>query len=117
MPKSNTLGTSFWCFNIGLGAMALCTLLPIGIIQLNAAIEHGYWYARSAELMQKPIIQLLVWLRVPGDTIFSVGALALAWFVLRLWIAPKRASAPLPEAPIAARAAQLSGVRNVPEGL
>jgi nitric oxide reductase subunit B len=27
---------------------------------------------------------------VPGDTIFSVGALALCWFVLRLWIAPRR---------------------------
>jgi nitric oxide reductase subunit B len=40
--------------------------------------------------MQRPIIQLLVWLRVPGDTIFSVGALALAWFVLRLWVAPKQ---------------------------
>ena len=71
--------------------MALLTLLPIGIIQLSAAIEHGYWYARSAELMQKPLIQTLVWMRVPGDMIFSVGALSLAWFVLRLWVAPKRA--------------------------
>jgi nitric oxide reductase subunit B len=83
------LRTSFWAFNIGLAGMALLTLLPIGLIQLTAAIDHGYWYARSADLMQQPIIQLLVWLRVPGDTIFSVGALALAWFVLRLWIAPK----------------------------
>jgi nitric oxide reductase subunit B len=33
---------------------------------------------------------MLVWMRVPGDTIFSVGAVALAWFVLRLWIAPRR---------------------------
>jgi nitric oxide reductase subunit B len=96
--NERTLRTSFWSFNIGLAAMALFTLLPIGIIQLSAAVEHGYWYARSAELMQKPIIQLLVWLRVPGDTIFSVGALALAWFVLRLWIAPKRAPLVLPEA-------------------
>jgi nitric oxide reductase subunit B len=40
--------------------------------------------------MQRPIIDLLVWMRVPGDTIFSVGALALAWFVARLWIAPRR---------------------------
>jgi nitric oxide reductase subunit B len=32
-----------------------------------------------------------VWLRVPGDVIFSVGALSLAWFVLRLWVAPKEA--------------------------
>jgi nitric oxide reductase subunit B len=83
------LKTSFWAFNIGLTGMALLTLLPIGLIQLTAAIDQGYWYARSADLMQKPIIQLLVWMRVPGDTIFSVGALALAWFVLRLWIAPK----------------------------
>jgi nitric oxide reductase subunit B len=47
--------------------------------------------------MQQPIIQLLVWLRVPGDTIFSVGAGALAWFVLRLWIAPKQAPLELPQ--------------------
>ena len=73
--------------------MALLTLLPIGLIQLSGALEHGYWYARSAELMQKPIIQLLVWMRVPGDTIFSVGALSLAWFVLRLWIAPQAIAA------------------------
>ncbi len=91
------LKTSFWAFNIGLALMALLTLLPIGIIQLNAAIEHGYWYARSAELMQKPIIQLLVWMRVPGDTIFSIGALSLAWFVIRLWIAPKQVKLDVPE--------------------
>ena len=48
-------------------------------------------------LMQKPIIQTLVWMRVPGDTIFSVGALSIAWFVLRLWIAPKRAAERLPD--------------------
>jgi nitric oxide reductase subunit B len=96
--SEKTLRASFWSFNIGLAAMALLTLLPIGLIQLDAAIEHGYWYARSAELMQKPIIQLLVWLRVPGDTIFSAGALMLAWFVLRLWIAPRRAPVVLPDA-------------------
>ena len=89
------LNTSFWAFNIGLAGMALLTLLPIGIIQVSAAIEQGYWYARSADLMQQPIIQLLVWMRVPGDTIFSVGALALAWFVLRLWVRPKQRTAAL----------------------
>ncbi|WP_129647390.1 nitric-oxide reductase large subunit [Peristeroidobacter agariperforans] len=95
--EERVLKTSFWAFNIGLACMAAFTLLPIGVIQLNAAIEHGYWYARSAELMQKPIIQLLVWMRVPGDTIFSVGALSLAWFVLRLWIAPKQSKLVVPE--------------------
>jgi nitric oxide reductase subunit B len=89
--NERVLKTSFWAFNIGLAGMALLTLLPIGIIQLRGAIDQGYWYARSADLMQKPIIELLVWMRVPGDTLFSIGALALAWFVIRLWVAPRTA--------------------------
>ena len=73
------------------------------MLQLAAALEHGYWYARSAEFMQQPLIDLLVWLRVPGDTIFSVGALSLAWFMLRLWIVPKREPLPLGEGVAEAR--------------
>jgi nitric oxide reductase subunit B len=84
------LHTCFWSLNIGLTLMAVLTLLPIGTMQLLAAIEHGYAYARSAEFMHQPLVELLVWLRVPGDTIFSIGAVAFAWFVLRLWIAPRR---------------------------
>ncbi len=87
--NEKALKVSFWAFNIGLAGMALLTLLPIGVLQLNAALKHGYWYARSAEFMQQPLIDMLVWMRVPGDTIFSVGAVALAWFMLRLWISPK----------------------------
>ncbi len=81
---------SFWALNIGLSLMALLTLLPLGLLQLNAALEHGYWFARSAEFMGRPIIDLLVWMRVPGDTIFSIGALLLSWFVLRLWVFPEK---------------------------
>jgi nitric oxide reductase subunit B len=84
------LKVAFWCLNIGLALMAALTLLPLGTMQLFAAIDHGYAFARSAEFMQRPIVKLLIWMRVPGDTIFSVGALSLAWFVLRLWVAPKR---------------------------
>jgi nitric oxide reductase subunit B len=40
--------------------------------------------------MQQPIVDLLVWLRVPGDTIFAVGALLLAWFIASLWLRPRR---------------------------
>ena len=87
---TGALKVAFWSFNIGLSMMALLTLLPLGTMQLLAAIEHGYAYARSAEFMQKPIVDMLVWMRVPGDIVFSVGAVALAWFVLRLYIAPKR---------------------------
>lgn len=92
------LRVSFWSLNIGLVLMAVLTLLPLGTMQLLAAIEHGYWYARSADFMQKPIVDLLVWMRVPGDTIFTVGAVALAWFVLRLWVKPKLEE-PLPGEP------------------
>jgi nitric oxide reductase subunit B len=59
-------------------------------MQLLAAIEHGYAYARSAEFMQQPIVELLVWMRMPGDIVFSIGAVALTWFVFRLWVAPTR---------------------------
>jgi nitric oxide reductase subunit B len=93
------LKVSFWCFNIGLAMMALFTLLPLGTLQLLAAINHGYWYARSAEFMQQPLVELLIWMRVPGDTVFSIGALALVYFVMRLWIRPRREDEeePLPE--------------------
>ena len=84
------LRTTFWSLNIGLALMSLLTLLPLGTMQLLAAIDQGYWYARSADFMQQPIVDLLVWMRVPGDTIFSIGALTLAWFVIRLWIGPRR---------------------------
>jgi nitric oxide reductase subunit B len=94
----STLKAAFWCLNIGLAGMALLTLLPMGTLQLAAAIDHGYWYARSAEFMQKPIFELLVWMRVPGDVLFSAGALLLAWFVARLWIAPTASPVRLPTA-------------------
>lgn len=90
--NERVLSASFWTLNVGLALMALLTLLPMGLLQLQAALENGYWYARSAEFMSRPIFDLLVWLRVPGDTIFSVGALLVAVFVFRLWVAPKRAT-------------------------
>ena len=101
--NESVLKTAFWSFNIGLVGMSLMTLLPLGVMQLVAAIENGYWYARSAEFMQQPVVDLLVWMRVPGDIIFSIGGIALAWFVARLWIAPRKARASLPAGSGAAR--------------
>jgi nitric oxide reductase subunit B len=72
-------------------------------MQLVAAIDNGYWYARSAEFMQQPIVDMLVWMRVPGDIIFSIGGITLAWFVARLWIAPRKARESLPAGSGAAR--------------
>ena len=82
------LRSAFWSFNIGLGLMAVLTLLPMGVLQLEANLEHGYWYARSADFMNRAIIDVLVWLRVPGDTIFAVGALLIGLFVALVWLRP-----------------------------
>jgi nitric oxide reductase subunit B len=88
--SDGNLRASFLSLNIGLALMALLALLPMGVLQLQAALEQGYWYARSAEFMGRPLMHLLVWMRMPGDTLFAVGAVLLAWFVLRLWVAPRR---------------------------
>ncbi|HOC11960.1 MAG TPA: nitric-oxide reductase large subunit [Thermomonas sp.] len=82
---------SFWSLNIGLGLMGVLTLLPMGVLQLNAALEHGYWFARSAEFMNRPIIDMLVWMRMPGDLVFSAGAVLLGVFVARKWLRPNAA--------------------------
>lgn len=65
-------------------AMCLLSLLPVGLLQTWASVEHGYWYARSAEFMQSPILRTFRWMRVPGDTIFFLGAVSLAVFVAGL---------------------------------
>jgi nitric oxide reductase subunit B len=75
---------AFWSINIGLMLMVLISVLPIGVAQTIASIKHGMWYARSAEFMQLPYIVTLKWLRAIGDTIFALGCVSLAWFVLGL---------------------------------
>jgi nitric oxide reductase subunit B len=82
--KTRPIALAFWCINGGLALMVLVSVLPVGILQTWAAVETGTWWARSAEFMQTPLMNVLRWLRVPGDTIFAVGALVLGWFVLGL---------------------------------
>jgi nitric oxide reductase subunit B len=82
--KDGLLRFSFWTLNGGLLAMCVLSLLPVGLMQTWASVEHGYWYARSAEFMQTPIMQTFRWMRVPGDTVFFLGALALVVFVAGL---------------------------------
>ncbi len=82
--KTGTVAFAFWSINIGLALMVLISVLPVGLLQTWASVEHGMWYARSAEFLQTPLMDTLRWLRVVGDTIFAVGVLALGWFVLGL---------------------------------
>ncbi len=69
---------AYWGLNSGLALMILFSLLPIGLIQVSASIEHGLWYARSQEFMQQDLITTLRWMRGLGDIVFGVGAFALA---------------------------------------
>jgi len=82
--KEGVLKSSFWCINLGLIFMVVLSMFPIGLMQALASIEHGTWYARSAEFLQTPTMQFLRWMRVPGDVLFALGAALLGWFVLGL---------------------------------
>lgn len=84
------LKVSFWSLNIGLAMMTFLSLLPQGIIQTYISIEQGYFFARSAELMHSPTMEALVWARVPGDIVFSIGVFAFVWFVFRAFVPGKK---------------------------
>ena len=78
--------------------MVVLSLLPVGLMQTWATVNEGTWYARSVEFLQTPTMNVLRWLRVPGDTIFAIGVLAMGWFMLGILTGrsfkPKDASRP-----------------------
>ncbi|MCC7236094.1 MAG: nitric-oxide reductase large subunit [Bryobacterales bacterium] len=82
--KESWLKFSFWAMNIGLFAMTVGSLLPVGLAQTWASVEYGYWYARSTEFLGTPLMQTLRWMRLPGDTLFGAGAVALVAFVFSI---------------------------------
>ncbi|MTI31872.1 nitric-oxide reductase large subunit [Xanthovirga aplysinae] len=82
--KEKSIKIAFWSLNLGLILMVLLSLLPIGLAQVAASIDKGLWYARSAEFLQQDYLQVLRWLRVVGDVVFTVGVLSLAWFIIGL---------------------------------
>jgi nitric oxide reductase subunit B len=100
------LKAAFWLLNIGLGAMVFLSLLPVGALQAWASVAHGLWYARSAEFLHQPLIEALVWLRVPGDVVFAAGGVVLAWFAFRLWRGRPHRPAAVPAGRAAARPAE-----------
>lgn len=82
--KNGLISFSFWSINIGLLAMALLSLLPLGLAQTVASVNHGLWYARSEAFLGTELMDTFKWLRVIGDTLFAIGTLTLSWFVLGL---------------------------------
>jgi len=75
------LKLSFWSLNIGLAMMTVMSLLPQGLWQAYASINHYYAFARSAEFVHSAIMEGLVWARVPGDLVFALGVITFAMFV------------------------------------
>jgi nitric oxide reductase subunit B len=84
------LKTTFWLLNGGLAAMVFLSLVPAGIYQAYQSIAHGYWYARSPEIIHGRVMETLVWMRVPGDVVFGIGGLVLALFMFRLLVGGRR---------------------------
>ena len=91
------LKPAFWGLNIGLAMMVFMSLLPAGIVQAWASVSHGLWYARSPEVVHSGLMEALVWLRVPGDIVFSAGVVLLAVYGLRLLRRPPARAVPAGE--------------------
>jgi nitric oxide reductase subunit B len=95
------LRIAFWSINLGLGAMVILSVLPVGLLQTWAAVDRGYWYARSAEFLHTPLMNGLRWMRVLGDTVFAAGAIAFVIAVARLTAGRSAAKAKLGSMPAA----------------
>lgn len=78
------LGLMYWSVNVGLAMMVFMSLVPAGIYQAWASITEGVWFARSPAFVHSYLMELFVWLRVPGDIVFAFGVLFLAMFAAKL---------------------------------
>ena len=78
---------SFWSANIGLAWMSFATLFPLGLLQLYASVQDGYFAARQLEFITNPTNSVFEWMRLPGDVVFIVGGvlpfLWLCWLGVR----------------------------------
>jgi nitric oxide reductase subunit B len=83
-PFSEMLGlAAFWLYNAGLVLWIALNFFPIGWAQLDAVFEHGLAYARSGDFYNTTL--LWQWLRLPGDVLFAIGAVLMAWdFIVKL---------------------------------
>ncbi len=95
--SDRTLRWVFWLFNGGLALMVFGSLLPQGIVQALVSFEQSYWHARTPELLHSPLMETLVWLRVPGDVVFALGALLLLVFLVRLEFGSRERNTTAPE--------------------
>jgi nitric oxide reductase subunit B len=81
---------SFWGLNIGLALMVVSNLFPAGVLRLIDVLHHGYWHARSPEFLNRDLVRMIEWARLPADAIFivagvlpAVGAAGIAYRSVR----------------------------------
>ena len=81
---SETAGRwAFWLYNAGLVMWILFNFFPVGWAQLQAVYIHGLAYARSDAFYNTTLFWQ--WMRMPGDIVFALGALLMAWdFIVKL---------------------------------
>ncbi len=104
-PFGEKLGQwAFWLYNGGLVLWILFNFFPIGWPQLDAVYEHGLAYARSQAFYDTTVFWQ--WMRMPGDIVFALGALLMAWdFILKLRpLFPRFVARFIPGVPVVSRA-------------
>lgn len=75
---SDRMGTwAFWLYNGGLVLWIALNFFPIGWAQLMDVYTQGLAHARSLEFYNTTL--LWQWLRLPGDVVFALGALLMAY--------------------------------------
>jgi nitric oxide reductase subunit B len=101
--KESLIRFAFWTINIGMLMEMILSLLPIGLLQTWESVSNGYWSARSPEFMQTEAMQVLRWMRIVGDTVFAIGAVAFVYFAIGLiFNRPKAGQTVAPALPEAA---------------
>ena len=85
------LAWTFWLLNGGLAMMVLMSLFPVGVVQAWASVQPGPVVRplRGAAAVRRWSTPW-VWLRVPGDIVFSAGAVTLAVFAAGLALRTRR---------------------------
>jgi nitric oxide reductase subunit B len=106
-PFGERLGLwAFWLYNGGLVLWILLNFFPVGWPQLAAVFEHGLAYARSQQFYDTTLFWQ--WMRLPGDVVFALAALLMAWdfLVKSRPILPRLVARMIPGAHGAAAAAE-----------
>ncbi|OYV44746.1 MAG: nitric oxide reductase, partial [Burkholderiales bacterium 21-58-4] len=92
-PWSDRPGVwAFWLYNLGMVLWIVLNFYPIGWQQLEAVYTHGYAYARSLKFYDTTVFWQ--WMRMPGDVIFALGALLMAWDFITKILAQRETASP-----------------------